>query len=175
MKLGNKINKARLKEGLTIRDVAEATELSIGFLSNLERDQNSPTLSNLESVCKALKISILDLIKEASEDEKVVITRSCEREEIYFNKNGVSHKKLNKFHRTDALSVTINKKSDFGEAKWKHNKDELGVVIEGELEILVDGILYHLKKDDSIFLSKNASHSYRNPIDAKSISHWYFI
>lgn len=175
MKLGDKINRARLKEGLTIRDVAEATELSIGFISNLERDQTSPTLANLESVCKALKISILDLIKEASEDEKVVVTRTCEREETYVNKNGISHKKLNKFHKTDALSVTMNEKSDFGQAKWKHNKDELGVIIDGELEILVDGTLYNLKKGDSIFLSKNASHSYRNPLHEKSISYWYFI
>lgn len=175
MELGSKINKMRLKEGLTIREVAEATELSIGFISNLERDQTNPTLSNLESVCKALKITLLDLIKEASEDEKVVVTRCNEREETYVNKAGINHKELNKFHKTDAICVTMNEKSDFGQGKWKHNKDELGIIIEGELEILVDGTLYNLKKGDSIFLSKNASHSSRNPINKKSISYWYFI
>ncbi len=175
MKLGSKIHEIRVKEGLTIRELAEITGLSIGFISNLERDQTSPTISNLQLICKALKINLLDLMREVSEEQKVVVTRKEERKELYSNKTGVKYETLNKFDKANALSIIMDKKTDFGESEWKHDSDEIGIIIEGEFELVVDDVVYHLKEGDTVFISKYAGHNYRNPIDEKSVSYWIFI
>lgn len=175
MIIGKKINAARLREGLTIRDLAEKTGLSIGFISNLERDQTSPTLSNLEIICPPLKINLLDLIAEATESDRVVVTRREAREEIYRERDDEIHEELNEYHKVDAMVLTMRKASEFGEAKWKHHKDEVGVVIEGELEIRVDDEIINLKKGDSIYISRHVRHSHRNPKDEISVSHWFAV
>lgn len=175
MKLGKKINDARNKEDLTIRELADITSLSIGFISNLERDQTSPTLSNLEIICKALKINLLDLIKEVSEDDKIVVTRKKDREVVYSDENGIKHKKINGYHKSDAIVTIMKNKTEFSEANWKHHKDEVGVVIEGELEIKVEDRIIRLGKGDSIYISKHASHSHRNPSNKESICHWFMF
>lgn len=175
MKVGEKIHNTRVKENLTIRELADITNLSIGFISNLERDQTSPTLSNLETVCRALKINLLDLIKEVSDDDKVIVTRKEEREVVYSDVDGIKHEKLNGYHKSDAIVNIMKGKTEFSDANWKHHKDEVGVIIEGELEIKVEGKIIKLSKGDSIYISKHASHSHRNPSKKESISHWFFF
>ena len=42
--IGNKIRGIRKEKGITLKQLSERTGLSIGYLSNLERDSSSPTL-----------------------------------------------------------------------------------------------------------------------------------
>ena len=60
MKLGEKIKAIRKKLGYTLQELSEKTELSIGFLSNIERDLNSTSISNLQQICKALNVNLME-------------------------------------------------------------------------------------------------------------------
>ncbi len=58
------------------RDVADLTELSIGFLSQLENDQVSPSLNSLDRIARALRTPIYELL---SSDERNPVVRAAER------------------------------------------------------------------------------------------------
>ena len=45
MKIGAKVKELRVQKGLTQEELADRTELSKGFISQLERDLTSPSLS----------------------------------------------------------------------------------------------------------------------------------
>ncbi|MGL5190192.1 MAG: helix-turn-helix domain-containing protein, partial [Cetobacterium sp.] len=46
MEISEKIKLLRKDRGLSIKELSEKTGLSVGFISNLERDINSPSIAN---------------------------------------------------------------------------------------------------------------------------------
>ena len=57
---------------LSIQKLSQFTDLSVGYLSNLERNQASPTLNNLQRICVALGISIRDLLSPSGEERTLI-------------------------------------------------------------------------------------------------------
>ena len=70
--IGQRIKEIRKSKSITIQKLSQFTDLSVGYLSNLERNQASPTLSNLQRICVALGISIRDLLRPSG-DERTLI------------------------------------------------------------------------------------------------------
>ncbi|MDO5634822.1 MAG: XRE family transcriptional regulator [Micrococcus sp.] len=56
-KIGARLRSARERRRLTIAQLAEATSLSKGFLSRVERDLTSPSVATLVTLCQALGVS----------------------------------------------------------------------------------------------------------------------
>ena len=71
----NKIRKYRKKLNLTIKDLAERTGLSIGYISQLERDEAEPSLSSLRKIAKEFDVPIYVLIEEEKENDGLTIRR----------------------------------------------------------------------------------------------------
>ena len=68
MQIGKKIKRLRLKKGLTQEELGERTDLSKGFISQLERDINSPSIETLFSILNVLGSKPKDFF----DDEQVV-------------------------------------------------------------------------------------------------------
>ena len=54
--VGARLRNIRKAKGLTLSELSKKTDMSVGFLSNLERDISSPTLDSLWHICEALEI-----------------------------------------------------------------------------------------------------------------------
>ena len=67
--LGKRIRARRTALGLTLAQVAEAAELSIPYVSNLERGRGNPTLGALRSVAGALQQSVTELLGQHHSEE----------------------------------------------------------------------------------------------------------
>ena len=72
--IGDKIKRTRLKLGLTQEELAARTELSKGFISQLERNLTSPSIATLIDILEALGTDIADFFTTGDADEKVVFT-----------------------------------------------------------------------------------------------------
>jgi transcriptional regulator with XRE-family HTH domain len=62
--LGNTIRELRLKQHLTIAEIAQRTEMSHGMLSKLENGQTSASLDTLSRVARALGVSMSSLFRQ---------------------------------------------------------------------------------------------------------------
>ncbi|MDH3754378.1 MAG: helix-turn-helix domain-containing protein [Acidimicrobiia bacterium] len=71
MKVGRELRRRRNELGLSLREVAELTELSTGFLSQLENDQVSPSLASLDRIAQALRIPMYELLSSDNRDPVV--------------------------------------------------------------------------------------------------------
>ncbi|MGM9960221.1 MAG: helix-turn-helix domain-containing protein [Allobaculum sp.] len=71
MDIGAKIKKLRKTSGLTLEELASRSELTKGFLSQLERNLTSPSISTLEDVLEALGTNLSEFFQE-ERDEKIV-------------------------------------------------------------------------------------------------------
>ncbi len=54
MQIGAKIKALRLKKGLTQEELGERTDLTKGYISQLERDLNSPSIETLFNILEVL-------------------------------------------------------------------------------------------------------------------------
>lgn len=62
--IGAHLRNARTAQGLTLAQVAEASGLTKGFLSRLERDETSPSVATLLQLCQVLSLPIGSLFAE---------------------------------------------------------------------------------------------------------------
>lgn len=176
MEISEKIKNLRKDKGFSIRELSEKTGLSVGFISNLERNINSPSISNLQLICKVLDTSLIDLLKE---DRESVMTLKSEERKLLFTSNKEGTKYYNLIPDNSEINgcyVVINPKCTSENVRWSHSYDEIGIVIKGELEInLSNRKIYKLKEGDSIYIKKNTPHKYRNPGNIPAVTHWFSI
>jgi len=71
--IGSRIKALRIKNGLTLEELGSRTELTKGFLSQLERNLTSPSLTTLEDIVEALGVSMSRFFAEEDE-EQIVFT-----------------------------------------------------------------------------------------------------
>ena len=69
--IGARIKQLRLKNDLTLEELASRTELTKGFLSQLERNRTSPSIQSLADVAEALGVNLSGFFQEDVEEQIV--------------------------------------------------------------------------------------------------------
>lgn len=69
--LGDELRKARLKAGLTQEQVAARTRISREYVSQLERNRQSPTVDMLLRICRILGVSAATIIGKVEEGKSL--------------------------------------------------------------------------------------------------------
>jgi len=163
--IGVKLRHARKVKGLRLADLAKQVECSEGFLSKLENDKVKPSLQLLHRVVGVLGTSISALF---SENEDGIVCRAGARPVIEMSAirpgEGVSLESLIPSSGGHLLYGAIHIVSPGGGSSGpiSHEGEELGFVLEGTLELDVDGEVYHLNPGDSFHFPSHLPHGYRN-------------
>ena len=71
MDIGAKLKELRVVKGLTQEELADRAELSKGFISQLERDLTSPSISTLDDLLQCLGVTLAEFFAEDSEEPVV--------------------------------------------------------------------------------------------------------
>ena len=74
MEIGGKIRELRIQNGLTLSELASRSELTKGFLSQLERNLTSPSIATLEDILEALESLILKLRDELDDEQDLAVS-----------------------------------------------------------------------------------------------------
>ena len=70
--LGESLRTTRLKQDRTLREVSTAAQVSLGYLSEVERGQKEASSELLASICRALGVRLSDVLREVSESLSVL-------------------------------------------------------------------------------------------------------
>jgi len=170
LQIGVKLRHARKIQGLRLIDLAKTIGCSESLLSKVENEQVKPSLKILHRLASELHTSIGALFSGSSTDNRVVMRRT-ERPIIRTNaigrpdSAGVRLECLipDPANRLLYGSIHIVEPGGGSEGFIQHKGEEVGYVLEGELELTVDGTSYHLFPGDSFFFDSNLPHGYRNP------------
>ena len=71
MDIGKKLKELRIQNDLTLGDLASRSELTKGFLSQVERNLTTPSIGTLEDILEALGSNLSDFFHE--EEEKQIV------------------------------------------------------------------------------------------------------
>ncbi|MBB4934643.1 transcriptional regulator with XRE-family HTH domain [Lipingzhangella halophila] len=60
--IGHQLRRARIEQGRTLREVAETAQVSLPYLSEIERGRKEPSSEMLVAVYRALGLRLVDLV-----------------------------------------------------------------------------------------------------------------
>ena len=163
--LGAEIRALRKDLGLTLKQVAARAGVSVGYLSEIERDLTRVPIGVLRRLCDVLGVSIGWLLRPsrtAPEEERDVIVRAADRTRLTFPGVGI-HEELLSPHLGGPLELLISTIEPGADSEdYSHAGDEAGVVIEGTLDLWVDGTQHRLRVGDSFAFPSSRTHRCAN-------------
>lgn len=176
MEIGNRLRQIRKDKGISLRELSELSGLSVSFLGNVEKGVNSPTVSSLWRICKALDITVFQLLGPTVNER--VVTRKEDRVQLISSKASKAIYEIltpgpgKKMH---AICITLEPGGKYGEKAMGHPGDEFGFVVKGSLEFEAAGECYHLEEGDAVYIKEYVPHRYANEGSTVSISLWVIL
>lgn len=164
-RVGSKIRYTRRLRGLTLKEVADAAECSESLLSKIENGRADPSLKMLQRLTSALGLTIGQLFAQEDSAENVVM-RAATRVafETRQNGNGTQVEPLSPHSSGSLLECHLHHiaEGDGSGGELKHEGEEFGYVLEGELELIVDGRRFTAATGDAFCFRSERPHSWRN-------------
>ena len=173
--IGAKLRGLRQRQARTLAEVSALTGISVGHLSQLERDLVSPSIKTLHDISRALGVNISWFFTPEMPLDRAsqYVVRRAARRHISFAE-GIDDYQLNSLavRQIGLLYSTFAPGSSSGESPYAHDGEEAGLVIAGKLELWIDGVSLRLDTGDSFSFPSNRPHRYRNPGRAKTVVVW---
>ena len=177
--VGQRIRDLRRSRKLSLETIAARTDLSIGFLSQIERGLSSPSLRVLATIADVLGIGIAGLFgakDAAGNGSEAIVTREPQRAELNLWRTGISKQLLSPSGsdgRLNLFLVHMEPDGSTGDELYTHDGEEAGLVLEGEMKLTVDAESWTLKTGDSFRFASRRPHRFSNPSDkAKAVVLW---
>ncbi|MGM9662391.1 MAG: helix-turn-helix domain-containing protein [Oscillospiraceae bacterium] len=170
MEIGKSIRKLRLQKGLTLEELASRSELSKGFLSQLERDLTSPSIATLEDILEALGSNLADFFSDAK-DEKFTFRRS---DFFSSEKEGYSVTWIVPNTQKNQMEPILLELPAGGESfeLEPHTGEEFGVVLEGSVVLVCDGKRHVLRRGETFYLHGKTFHRLKNERQTRARVLW---
>lgn len=168
-RLGERIRRRRLAQKMSLKDTAQAAGISIGLLSQIERGLSSPALRVLAGLADVLKVGVSDWFDDGranGQDGEQIVLREVERKGFVLWGTGLSKELLTPQQDNSPLDmflIVLEPGGTTGSEQYSHEGVECGVVLDGSLELHVDGKSFLLRANDSFRFASTRPHSFRNP------------
>lgn len=160
--IGARLRLARQRRGLSVAELAEATGLTKGFISQVERSLSNASVESLVKICNALGVGVGVLFEPAT----TALIRADERPRVHFGGEGVREWLLTPDgeRRIQVLEGTIEPGGGSGREPYALPSDSCWVyVIAGRLTVVVNERRYELGVGDALTFSPDLPHLWRNP------------
>jgi transcriptional regulator with XRE-family HTH domain len=166
IRVGARLRARRLDRGLTMSEVAERSGLTTGFISQLERDLTSASLSSLYRICAVLDLRVGHLVDDVPagrlirRDEQARRSLALGQAEHLLLSSGDERR----FHVTESH---IPPGASAGDELYTLPADvELVYVLSGALELRVGDETHELEQGDTLTYSPRDPHTWRNPSES---------
>ncbi|MEQ8708660.1 MAG: cupin domain-containing protein [Rhodospirillales bacterium] len=164
--VGQQIRDLRRAKGLRIAGLASEIGRSVGHVSQVERGLSPVTIPDLKKIADALGVEINWFFQGqamAPPEERDIIVRRANRRQLNYSGTGVQEALLSPhLHGAfEMVMTTLAPGADSGVA-YSRTGEEGGLVLEGELDLEVDGRTYSLSAGDSFSFESTRPHRCAN-------------
>lgn len=162
MKIGHKLKCLRMANSLTQEELASRSDLSKGFISQIENDAASPSIATLEDILDVLGSSPNDFFSDIDiekvvypKEDRLLTPDSNKKVQIELLIPGSGNRKM------DPVLVSIKP----GEETFRdpsHEGEELGFLLQGNINLILDDKTFKVKEGDCFYFSADKKHSIIN-------------
>jgi transcriptional regulator with XRE-family HTH domain len=158
MQIGQKIKELRILTGLTQSELADRSELTKGFISQVERDLTSPSIATLVDILQALGTTLSEFFQE-EEPAQIVF-----RKQDYFEKIDSEYKNKIEWiipnaqkNEMEPIRLTLEPGGSTIPDN-PHEGEEFGYVLTGSVTITLGKQKYIAKKGESFYYIPDQTH-----------------
>ncbi|MBW1799958.1 MAG: helix-turn-helix domain-containing protein [Deltaproteobacteria bacterium] len=178
-RIHEKIRVIRKSQKMTLADIARRCHCSISLISQIERGVVTPTFTKIKAIAEVLGISPSELVDESQEPGTASSASSShmkpdERKVLRMAK-GIHYELFSRgldvpfefFSIEYGPGVTTTKGPGI-----THEGVECGILLEGELDVEVNGTVHHLEPGDTVTLLSSVPHKFTNKGEKKAVAIW---
>jgi transcriptional regulator with XRE-family HTH domain len=160
--IGSKLRSTRQLRGLTLDQVARSAGLTKGFVSRLERDDVSPSVASLVSVCDVLGLRVGELF----DPTPMSVVRAHQGRLINFGGEGAVERLITPGTQTalEVIHSVIEPGGNGGDELYALACDaECAYVLSGTVEVVLEDHVETLTAGDAMTFPGRTPHTWRNP------------
>lgn len=166
--VGKRLRRLRDRRGLTLRELAKASDLSVNTISLIERGKSSPTIATLHKLATALGVMLADLVEEES-NKRVIFLKGGRRQQARSVRAVIEGLGAGLADQTmELLLLTLEPDADSGSEPLVHVGHEFVFCLEGQVVYEIRGEEYVLEPEDSLLFEAHLPHRWRNQQSAPS-------
>lgn len=167
--IATRIRHARFLRGLRMIELAKKVGCSESMISKIETGQAQCSINMLHRIAAALGMGLSHFFPAEQNKDLGVVMRHGERPIITSQKvgkkTGLALERLIPFYSGCLLQANLHtvEPGSASEGAIRHSGEEMGYVLEGVLELMINEDKFVLRKGDSFYFQSDQPHSYGNP------------
>lgn len=170
--LGEQLRRRRKALGLPLLQVAQACGISVSLLSQIERGLRSISMRTLEALASELQLPMETLVRNTRHSDAMAevdgaVVRAGSHRRIDLGDKGIHKENLTPpaaTGRVEMYRAVIEPGGSTGdELFFTHKGEQVGFVIDGQLELFIEDRLLKLQAGDSFCYDGSTPRRWRNP------------
>ena len=147
--IGRKLKSTRLRNDLTIQELAESSGVSSNMISRIERGLTTPSVEIIVKLANAFGMSINYFVEEAEKGSTIIHTKRGQGEPIFFFEDKHQIISLTQGIRDPNFTVffdTIEQNCSSGDGGMVHTGEEFALILSARWSLSSTAQLISLKK-----------------------------
>ncbi len=170
-KVGALIRARRRQQHMTLESLGKAADVSVGYLSQVERDHATPSLGTLAGIARALGVGIDYFVSAPT--AQTALTRADERNRFSLDGSSIVYERLGtEFPGNQLSSFIMTVPPGYRSETVAHEGEEILYVLEGAITQRLDGEEMLMNAGDSLHFRGNRPHSWSNHTDQPARLLW---
>lgn len=163
LRLGRMLRERRKTIGKTMKQVAKETNLTEGFISQIERGLSTPSLISLYNVANALDTSVDAFLSQPPRHDYAMISHAGGRRGYNVATKDRVYELLERGFPGAVLNGCITEVPiGYVSELTTHEGEDFIYLIEGTMVYEIEGRPYHLNAGDTLHFPSNLRHRARN-------------
>ncbi len=164
--LGSRLRDLRTRRKRSLRALARDTGIALSFISAVENGRNSISVGKLKTLLDSLGTTLGEFFSDgAAPTPAKIVYRKAELVEISGQHKGLSYREVAPNRPGRALQLLVERYesgADTGPELYRHEAEEAGVVLKGQLELTVEDEVHVLGPGDAYYFDSRRPHRFRN-------------
>lgn len=170
-KIGAMIRARRRQLQMTLQDICDAAGISVGYLSQVERDHATPSLGTLAQISRSLDVGMDYFISTPNVED--ALTRQGERQKYSVDGSSIVYEQIaTDFAGNILSSVIMNIPAGYRSETVSHEGEEILYVLEGSITHKLDDEEVVISTGDSLHFRGNRPHAWWNDTDKTARVLW---
>lgn len=169
--LGGLVRQRRKKLSMTMQDLATTAGVSVGYVSQIERDMAVPSLGTLAQIADALSVEIEYFVKAQKPTDAISWAEG--RQQFFMGGSSVRYEAVtNQYPGSEISSFILNVPAGYASETVSHEGEEIIFVLEGVIHQVLDGQTFEMRSGDCLHFNGATPHSWTNPTDHEARVLW---
>ena len=173
--LGTRIRGLRKRRGMTLAALAEMSELTAGYISQLERNLAYPSIPALFNIARSLGVTIQWFFASETNtdpEDAGYVVRKNSRLSVHYEDGIVDQLLTPQPNRQLEILHSRFPPGTYSQESYSHEGEEAGYLLSGSFELWVGERYFQLNEGDSFSFSSQEPHRYGNPGEVDAVVLW---